>query len=758
MKHYSAIAAFIILTLLCTVTGVAQSNRYNENWMFGNYAGMNFSGFSSGAVVGSAMSSPEGVATISDNGTGQLLFYTNGQKVWGSNHQLILNGDLLLGDASSTHSALIAPCPKSSRFFYLFTTDKEGGPSGLRYSLIDKTAGTHGGIVGGTKNILLVTPVTEKLTLLRHCDLQSYWLAAHEWGTNRFFAWHITESGINDTVVETYAGPTYDGIVENSIGAMKASPNDDMLALAITGQNRVDLYNFDNLAGMPSFMVSLDSLFQPYGTEFSSDQTFLYVSCLNGDVYQYDLQAPNMTTTRILVASSGKLTGALQQAPDGRIYITRDLDYYLGYIGAPNAPGTNCNYVENGVYLAGRLTEAGLPPYIPVLQVNSLAHFSICLGDTVTYYPQFLLRADSFILCFGDPVSGSLDTARQLPAVHLYETAGARDVKLVYYMCGAEYILFSQVCVQGIPGVYLGEDTAICSNLTYNLQAILNGLYCPALQVNYQWNTGQTGQSISITPPGQFSITATNICGTGVDTVTIDSLPIPFIFLGSDQELCLGDTAVIMPIPPPDSIFWNDGSADTVKYITSSGYFFATVINEFMCRATDDVNIVFIEPPEIGWVPEDTLICIGHPMELDAGSGFDSYLWQDGSSGTSFWVTDSGWYCVSVANLCGTDADSMYVKLEDCSLKLYVPNAFTPDADGMNDIFRAYGAYIEDFRMSLYNRWGALLFYTEDIEKGWDGRVYGEQAPEAVYAWKITYLDATGEYHNLYGTVTLLRK
>jgi gliding motility-associated-like protein len=755
LAHIYGIILFIILLAGNTVFG--QGNRYNENWMFGNYAGITFSGLNTGAVMGSSMASPQGVATVSDMGTGQLIFYSNGEKIWGFDHQLIQNGDGLMGDANSTQSVLFVPWPKSSNFFYAFTTDAGAGPAGLRYTMLDRNMGINGIVQGNNKNIPLAAPVTEKLALVRHCDMQSYWVVAHEWGTDKFLSWRITDIELEPDPVETHTGPAYDGAIENGMGYMKASPNDDILALAITGSDRVDIYSFDNLTGQPEFAYSIDNIFQPYGIEFSQDQEMLYVSCLNGPIYQFNLQSAIVPSTQTMIANANRLTGALQMGADGRIYVTRDLDMYLGYIEHPASPGSSCNYVQNGIYLNGRLSEAGLPPYIPILEHHHLPHHAICLGDTVFYDPYWLHRADSFVLYFGDRLGGSYDSTTQVPAFYLFQQTGVHKVEAVYYRCGTEFSLNAMVCVQSVPGVYLGEDTAICINAYYTLQGILSHVYCPTLQNTFQWNTGQSGQFISIIPPGQFSVTVTNLCGTGSDTVNIEALPAPAVTLGPDMELCAGELAALIPVPTLDSLVWHDGSEEKIRFVSESGYYLVTITNEYNCSSSDDILVTFIDPPLVNWALTDTVICIGHAMELNAGIGFDSYLWQDGSSGATFLITDSGWYHVTVQNNCGIDKDSLHVTLEDCSLKLFVPNAFTPDGDGLNDVFKAYGAHVEYFSLVIYNRWGELVFATYDHESGWDGRYYEKPAPAGAYAWKIIYLDATGKYHHLKGTVVLIR-
>jgi gliding motility-associated-like protein len=92
---------------------------------------------------------------------------------------------------------------------------------------------------------------------------------------------------------------------------------------------------------------------------------------------------------------------------------------------------------------------------------------------------------------------------------------------------------------------------------------------------------------------------------------------------------------------------------------------------------------------------------------------------------------------------------------------LYVPNTFTPNGDGKNDMFLAYGTYVEDFHMMVFDRWGMLIFESYDINVGWNGRVNnngGSLAQIDTYVWKIEYTEQyMGYYHRMIGHVNLIR-
>ena len=114
---------------------------------------------------------------------------------------------------------------------------------------------------------------------------------------------------------------------------------------------------------------------------------------------------------------------------------------------------------------------------------------------------------------------------------------------------------------------------------------------------------------------------------------------------------------------------------------------------------------------------------------------------------------------VSTASGCSATVVKPVVINEDYAI--YVPNAFSPNGDGVNEIFKAEGEGIKDFKLYIFDRWGLLIFYSDDINKGWDGRVQGtgsvDPVQEDVYVWKIEATDYAKKGHKLHGTVTLLK-
>jgi gliding motility-associated-like protein len=184
------------------------------------------------------------------------------------------------------------------------------------------------------------------------------------------------------------------------------------------------------------------------------------------------------------------------------------------------------------------------------------------------------------------------------------------------------------------------------------------------------------------------------------------------------------------------------------------------VIDEFGCFAYDTV-IINVVPAPVVELGQDTLTVYDETTLLDAGKGFQSYTWQDGSSGQYYEATENGTYWVEVSNEYCSASDTIFVILNDCEAVLIIPNCFTPNNDGFNERFNVSAQNLFDFTMYIFNRWGQMIFETNDMDQGWDGKFNGNQCPGGTYYYLIEYstycsfgLDKTGTKA---GAVTLLK-
>jgi gliding motility-associated-like protein len=154
----------------------------------------------------------------------------------------------------------------------------------------------------------------------------------------------------------------------------------------------------------------------------------------------------------------------------------------------------------------------------------------------------------------------------------------------------------------------------------------------------------------------------------------------------------------------------------------------------------------------------DQMICKGESASLWA-SGGESYLWNTGETNATISVTPeiTTVYSVTITDAVGElTTENVEVSVSICQ-DLYVPNAFTPDGDTYNDIFKAFGENIQKFNMMIFARNGQMVFETNDISQGWDGKVRGNTGEAGVYIYKITYTNAGGESRTKTGQVNLIR-
>ena len=152
----------------------------------------------------------------------------------------------------------------------------------------------------------------------------------------------------------------------------------------------------------------------------------------------------------------------------------------------------------------------------------------------------------------------------------------------------------------------------------------------------------------------------------------------------------------------------------------------------------------------------DTILCEGDTFQLRPTIPNSTFVWQDGSTLPAYTVTQPGKYWVSVNTGVCVGADTVTIGYQKCSGELFIPNSFSPNGDGINDLFRIPG-FLQDFEMKIYNRWGLPLFSTKSMQDGWDGRVNGTIQPMETYVYIIQYNEIANKRKLARGTVTLIR-
>ena len=391
------IIIFLVASFVLLAEKALIAQKEANIWYFGAYAGLDFSTSPPTILANGAMGANEGCATISDS-AGNLLFYTDGMTVWNRTHTVMANGNNLYGGSSSTsQSALILPKPENHNLYYIFTNT--GGTSyGLHYSLVDMSlAAGNGSLI--SKNISLFSPTAEKLCATKHANNIDYWIITHEFNSNKFISYLLTAAGVNTIANTSATGPSHNSW--NAIGYMKFSTDGKKLGLAAYDQSsngRFELYDFDNVTGLVSNPLVLGNTFnKSYGCEFSPDGTKFYGGGWSeGTLWQWDLCAGSssgIVASQVAVISVTGALGAMQLAPDGKIYVVRLFQETLGVINKPDAVGIGCNYLEQGYSVAPKLSGHGLPNFPAAyfypgstLSITATGNFTMCAGDTKTLF------------------------------------------------------------------------------------------------------------------------------------------------------------------------------------------------------------------------------------------------------------------------------------------------------------------------------------------------------------------------------------
>ncbi len=318
-----------------------------------------------------------------------------------------------------------------------------------------------------------------------------------------------------------------------------------------------------------------------------------------------------------------------------------------------------------------------------------------------------------------------------------------------------------------------GNDTTICTTDAVVLQLnsdALHFLWTPATGLN-----DPTLKNPTATPIVQTTYHVVGNIGKCIaeDDITITPVPYPPADAGPDQTICVGNSAQLNAsggsiyswsptafltaanIPNPVSV----KPTDNVRYVV-------TVRDVLGCpKAVKDTMILYVAKIKAEAGPRDTSVVLGQPLQLGA-SGSTNYAWTP-----TTWLNNPSIsnpislpqnnieYVVRVSNAAGCfDTDTILVKVFKVKPDLYVPNAFTPNGDGNNDIFRPIAIGMKSIdNFQVYNRWGQMLYSGTGNGAGWDGTFGGKGQEAATYVWYAEGVDYLNNKIKRKGTVVLIR-
>jgi gliding motility-associated-like protein len=254
------------------------------------------------------------------------------------------------------------------------------------------------------------------------------------------------------------------------------------------------------------------------------------------------------------------------------------------------------------------------------------------------------------------------------------------------------------------------------------------------------------------------SLKTTGGCDSIIKThLTVNPNPLPN--LGADKVLCR-NTQVNLTPGTFSSYQWQDNStSNTFSAFNRAGLYWVKVTNSFNCMAIDTLEVTSIIDPPSNFLKNNDSICSYESIQLTATGSYSSYQWSSGELTRNIQVQQPGSYWLTVTDAYGCrGVDSTMVFTKQCMYGVYVPNAFTPDKNGLNDQFKplVFGKLVQ-YKLLVYSRWGSIVFQTSDPKNGWDGTLNGKPQNPATFVWKCTY-QFEGEKEKMeHGSVMLIR-
>lgn len=339
------------------------------------------------------------------------------------------------------------------------------------------------------------------------------------------------------------------------------------------------------------------------------------------------------------------------------------------------------------------------------------------------------------------------------------------------------------------------DDYSICRNDTLQLTSAFSGGIKP---YDISWSTGTTNPAVNSNTLTQIAMPQTdttywfdlrdkNNCAVHSDTIEINVNQLPIVDFTADnfegcQPFTVNFTNLSASTPTVSSWLWSFGTG-TVSTLASPNYTytFSGTFNVSLEATTDSgcvatmtkQNYILVHPKpkaNFNYTPASGIDILNPEVSFqNTSSGYDNAFWNfnDGSTviaetNPSHTYADTGVYqvklVVSTIYNC-VDSISIPLKVNEIST-MYVPNAFTPDGNSLNDVFAPSGIQVYDYKMMIFDRWGEKIFESSVLNEGWDGKKGGTLCREGVYVYKIEFKPVNGpakrRMQEMVGHVTLL--
>ncbi|MEO9483823.1 MAG: PKD domain-containing protein [Ekhidna sp.] len=518
---------FFSVLFFLIATSLWSQNVTETRWYFGNSAeNLVFDRNGRDVYLQTDQATPFGSAgavTITDQFTGNLLFYTDGIDVYDVSHTILPGGAGLSGGVNVNVPVVTCPVTDNPGQYYLFTNPGSGGPNEIQYTVVDASIegnGTtqfpYGGVFGALNNGTGLTNPAEGMLIVPSGDGELFWLITQNRVNFEIQVTQIDGGGIGATVNYDFT----DGSTPGYEAAHFAFNADSaQLAMAPQRNNRnVWLMNFDQATGVLALDTTLtgsgfsdDQGESIYDLEWSGDGSKLYLSRFGssgttGQLYQIDFNDSTRAVNPILPAPIFRSFG-LKRAPDDRIYhlyqSTNGSTFNLGRINRPDSVVDSVQY--QSIVFPDDFNARQFPEFTPgynfTFDTLNFYWIDSCATNVTKFFPVVEPVPNNLIWDFGDG-SGS---SAWIPN-YMYQADGGYTVSLTAEVNGIRQTISQpvEILVNDLM-VDLGNDTTICVDEILTLDAGTGDAFV--------WNTGQLTQTIDVDTAGTYWVEVTNSTG-----------------------------------------------------------------------------------------------------------------------------------------------------------------------------------------------------------------------------------------------------
>lgn len=687
----------LIFCMLCLCASWLYGQNQESNWIFGFNCELTFeNGVPSDQGLGDLYVT-EGSASIS-NAEGELLFFTNGSMVYDKFGAPMPNGSEVDGHDSSTQNVLIVPQPGDTdeRFYYLFSVPSQIDWEG------NFTSGGLGMVLidmqanGGLGDVI---GAGEQLTNSASEMLHATW---HSNGRDVWVLTHEMGSSNWTAFLVTCEG------IEDQV---------------VSDSGR--FFHQDEFGSNAIGSVKLS----PQGNRVAACYT------------QMDDNTSMNHLTYLLHGAFNNSTGEV--SIEGEVLHETET----------NHQGYGLSFSPNGNMLYYSLLAGTCKLYQYQLNSNDVAATEVELASGGGAYANLQLAPNGVVYIARG--SGS----QFLSGIMNPDVAG---LACNYQEIAVELSGFSSL---GLPNIWMypyPDQSTLLFEETQNLcegEQLLIGTE-DATGNTYLWSTGETTPQIFATEPGEYVLEVFNQCHLlSRWEFLIEQTDEPQLEISSSiDHPCQGEEVLVL-VDTETEWMWSTGAVDNPMALTTSSEMLL-LFSEGDCSWERRHAVQFHAPPELDLETQYT-ICDYEDLnlELNVRPG-DEVFWSTGSSSPTIQIGTSGWYEVDVINVCGQENAGFQVDVESCACEVYLPNSFSPNQDGINEVLAIHSeCELEDLQWIIFNRWGEKVFECSSQEQVWMGNFQHSEhyVPDGVYFYTLEYTTPKSDRMQVQGHVTLLR-